>query len=197
MSTPTIRANPTNHAPEGDERIRTAELCLRTDLAYEDLREVDARLTEIGYRLAALADGEGCFVIARQVPKSRSTGIFNRPITPRFRCEFVVNLRADDLEFLWRMRDLTGLGSIYESTPKQTPGRRNNPKARWVVNRKEDCGALIAWFDAYPLWSKKRHEYAIWREAALRWLRPEFIHTETWQRSYDDLRKLRAYKEAA
>lgn len=111
---------------------------------------------EIGYRLAALCDGEGHFAI--------------RKAETAYKCLFVVGLRADDAEFLHRMRDAVGLGSVttFPAYPT-TGGRKRSPAAHWRIAAKRECLAFVWILDAYTLWSKKARDYAIWREAVLQW----------------------------
>jgi hypothetical protein len=121
---------------------------------------------ELGHRLASLADGEGCFVLAR-ANAHRS----NRPNQGEqhygWRAEFRVKLRADDLPFLVRMSAATGLGRV---SAVRADGRANhNPQVVWVVQRKADCLRLTEILDAYPPWSKKSRDYGYWREAVTFW----------------------------
>lgn len=113
---------------------------------------------EVGHRLAALTDGEGCFSLSRQNTKKLTAG---------WHCAFVVKLRADDTPFLERMCRETGLGKVY-AVP-WTDARNPNPQTTWRVFRKDECLRLTYIFDEYPLWSKKARDYAIWREAVIFW----------------------------
>lgn len=161
-------------AQVGADRIRTGVTGLGTSYRYV-LRGVKAYVPhrglseqipsfisgdELGWRLAGLADGEGCFIIAPR-PHKRS-----------FYCSFVIGLRADDSEFLRLMQVSTGVGNFYEvRTTENTLARRpgTRPQVRWDVSKRLDCLALISLFDQYPPLSKKAGEYLIWREAVFAW----------------------------
>ena len=64
------------------EKQRSAEQWVGTDSVYDIPGGVFCN------RLAAVADSEGCFVIAKSRRKPRGRGIYNRPISPIWRCEF-------------------------------------------------------------------------------------------------------------
>lgn len=119
---------------------------------------------EVGYRLAALADGEGCFSITGQLRASRGRGIISRQRAPNYQCSFIVQMRADDRAFVEKMAAEIGLGTVRLYNAEH-PTRRNKPVVRWVIWRRDECRALTRIFDAYPLWSKKRRDYEIWRSA--------------------------------
>lgn len=113
---------------------------------------------EVGNRLAGLCDGEGHFGIGRQ-------GNW-------YRCLFAIGLRVDDEPFLREMRDAVDLGKVVTAPAYRSEGRRNSPSAQWRIVSKDDCVALVALLDEYPLWSKKARDYAIWRDAVLYWQNP-------------------------
>ena len=116
---------------------------------------------EAGYRLAALADGEGCFAIPRLAPRGTKQASFY--------CLFVVKMREDDTLFLARMKEEIGLGTLRWGTPSNGDGAKRQPWVRWEIRRKEECISLVHIFDEYPLWSKKAQDFAIWREAVFEW----------------------------
>jgi hypothetical protein len=116
---------------------------------------------ELGWRLAALADGEGCFAMTISGSKRQS-----------FRCFFIVGMRSDDRPFLELMQTSTGLGHLFDLTPSikalaRRPG--TNPQTHWGINAYHEVLALAAIFDRYPPISKKARDYAIWREALDVW----------------------------
>lgn len=132
---------------------------------------------EVGHRLAALCDGEGHFGIRRA--------------ESAYKCLFVVGLRADDAEFLHRMRDEVGLGSVttFRAYPT-TGGRKRSPAAHWRISAKHECFVLVGILDEYPLWSKKAREYAIWREAVISW--QEITHRGRVRRDWTRIEALSA-----
>lgn len=108
---------------------------------------------ELGWRLAGLVDGEGCF-----------------HITNSLGCVFVVGMRDDDRPFLELMQRSTGLGRINQVNPtalalSRRPGTK--PQVHWRIGNYADARALVAILDQYPPLSKKARDYAIWREAVL------------------------------
>jgi LAGLIDADG endonuclease len=112
---------------------------------------VDYLPERVGYHLAGLADGEGCFFVA-------ATGYPS----------FVIKMRADDRPLLERIRaECGGIGSII-GVPNYGHAKRK-PQARWQVQRKRELVWLTEVFDEFPLWSKKARDYAIWREAVIAW----------------------------
>jgi len=137
---------------------------------------------EVGYRLAALADGEGCFSIART---KRS-----------FVCSFIIKLRADDAPFLETMRANTGLGVVRYGDSWTGDGAARNPWARWTIERKSECRDLVAIFDEYPLWSRKAEHFSVWREAVIVWSTIQAGEQADWSELdalYRRLRLVRTY----
>lgn len=115
---------------------------------------------ELGYRLAGLIDGEGCFSI-----------VLNRG-GATLRSVFVMGLRRDDRGILELMRNSTGLGELYDTKPglatlAKRPG--TNPQTHWRVDRKADVLAFCVLLDEYPPLSRKATEFRLWRTAAHAW----------------------------
>jgi hypothetical protein len=106
-----------------------------------------------GWWLSGLIDGEGCF----RISKGRSHGRF-----PQFHCRFSLKQRDDDTSLLAEIVERTGIGGVRYDTSR--PGN-SKPCAIWVVESKADTAALVALLDRYPLRSRKRRDYAVWREA--------------------------------
>jgi LAGLIDADG endonuclease len=105
-----------------------------------------------GYWLAGLIDGEGSFEISR----------LNGRNGPVYRCRALVSLRSDDLPTLEYIQQQSELGRIYH--------HRTQRQSIWTVHRQTDLIRLIALLDKYKLRSKKRGDYAFWREAVLAWV---------------------------
>jgi hypothetical protein len=101
-----------------------------------------------GYWFSGLVDGEGCFAI------SRRSGL-------RFGCEFIIQMRLDDLPVLLECQERLG-GKI-----RHVRNARGNshPLARWVIQRKADCRQLCDVLETYELKSKKRRDFLIWSRA--------------------------------
>lgn len=106
----------------------------------------------IGYYLAGLIDGEGCFFIC----------------TDRtFSCSLHVHLRADDRALLEWLRDSTGLGRLYQGRKVKRGG--DQPSMFWRVTRRHETLGVVEIFNRYPLRSKKARDFKIWAEAVVAW----------------------------
>lgn len=141
-------------------------LTVLTDVSHRTLLAGD----ELGWRLASLADGEGCFYVHTR--KTRSS----------LSCRFMLGVRADDLPLLELLRDSTGIGRLYAvrvtaRARELRPGTK--PQAAWHVSTRDDCAVLAALFAAYPLISRKRLDCAIWSEAVAAW------DAQDWERMHE------------
>lgn len=143
----------------------------------------DSILWSEGYHLAGAIDGEGSFNIIRRA-KGKAYG-----------CLFALGLRADDEEFVRLLRSWAGeIGNVYiaRRNPKNElkHPRNSKPVAMWVVTRPDDCRRLAAILDEFPLRSKKRRDYEVWREALDAWAE------RNWGRMavlFDLIRQVREY----
>jgi hypothetical protein len=141
-------------------------------------KDLQAVLDEIGYRLAGLADGEGCFSIQPNNNKG-------------WLCSFVIKMRADDRPLLERFQRLTGVGNFYTATKG-----RHNPCVSWAVQDKAGVRKIVDIFDMYPLWSKKKRDYNLWRLAVLEWEKHEY--GDSWraiERYAAEIKRVRIYRE--
>jgi len=138
---------------------------------------------ELGWRLAGLADGEGCFAIHKDPRKNT------------YRCAFIVGMRADDRAFLELMRDSLSLGVLYDVRPNALTLQRRpgtNPQVHWKVERKAQVIALARWFDSYPPLSKKGRDFAIWRDAVAAWERMDLDTVAALRRLLSEARAFEA-----
>ena|SRR5271166_2558175 len=124
------------------------------------------------------ADGEGSFTIMSK----------NGISSPRFS----LTLRADDTAILAELCRCFG-GTICTRT---RAGTTSNPQSQWYVGSKKDLRRLIAYFDDFPLRSKKARDYAIWREAVVAYC-ANGRTDPTLPNLFERLRTGRAYEEAA
>src|SRR4051812_25692923 len=98
--------------------------------------------------LSGFTDGEGCFYF------QRTDG--GRRCVPAFR----ISLRDDDAAVLEALRREFG-GTITISSK----GRTSRPGVNWSIYGKETLVELAAYFDRFPLRSKKARDFALWRRA--------------------------------
>ena len=103
-----------------------------------------------GNWIAGMTDGDGSFNIIGKT---------------NFACNFSLGLRDDDASILQKIQQELQFGKISWGTKRKT----SNPSCIWHISSKFACLALIKLFDKYPLKSKKRNDYIIWREAVLLW----------------------------
>ena len=99
---------------------------------------------------SGLVDGEGCFLIHR-VGSSYHSAVF------------VINMRADDRPMLAEIKATLGFGAIYRR-PRRMIG---HPTYAYQVARVKDTLALVRLFDQFPLRSRKRRDYEVWRTFVL------------------------------
>lgn len=108
-------------------------------------------------------DGEGCFYIAQR----------NRVVSCT---RLAIGLRNDDLPILLEIQTQLQMGTIHcrgSRSPNDFFHAPNaNPLAEWSVSKISDCQKLIALFDQFPLKTKKKRDYAVWREATLELQKP-------------------------
>lgn len=100
---------------------------------------------------AGLVDGEGCFTLK----KNRG-----RWMLPELR----ILMRADDKPMMEEIRTTLGFGYVYGSRVR--PDGKNS-MCSFRVSHRRDLLALVRLFDVYPLRSRKRRDYEIWRVAVL------------------------------
>jgi site-specific DNA-methyltransferase (adenine-specific) len=106
-----------------------------------------------GYWLAGFVDGEACFRVHRH---ERGTHT----------CAFSVHIRRDDRAILEKMKRFVGHGSVCDVEEQG----RSKPMARYAVQDKAGCDALVTIFRKYPLRGKKRLDFEAWAEAVEEWL---------------------------
>ena len=109
---------------------------------------------EFGYWFSGFVDGEGCFYMT----------VYARDKWPT--CRFTINMRADDRSILEECQRQLGLGQIHD---RKATGKAN-PQACLRVQRKMEVYQLLGVFDRYPLRSRKKFDYQIWKEGVLAWM---------------------------
>lgn len=114
-----------------------------------------------GYWFSGFFDGEGCLTVFSRL---RENGYTER------RLGIQIMLRDDDANVLTRVKDYLQVGTIW-SSPSNS---RTNPAIGYRVEKIQDLAeVVIPLFDKYPLYSKKRREFAIWQEM----VRKQYIAT--------------------
>uniref|UniRef100_A0A6M3LBZ0 Putative homing endonuclease n=1 Tax=viral metagenome TaxID=1070528 RepID=A0A6M3LBZ0_9ZZZZ len=106
-----------------------------------------------GLWFSGITDGEGCFFIEKQLPSTQQDYI-------KYRGQFYIVLRADDLATLQYIRKELGFGKLYYKKPRGN----SCPQFCFKVTSVEDCYKLIKVFDTYKLRSKKLKDYEVWKE---------------------------------
>ena len=89
-------------------------------------------------------DGEGSFIIRRNRDRWVSA-------------EFRLNMRADDKPILKEIQEEFGFGKVYKNDT------RKNPHAEFRVMHREQLLHLVKLFDEFPLRSRKKNDYQVWR----------------------------------
>ena len=106
---------------------------------------------------SGFVDGEGYFQIAKQSSgKSYST-------------KLVITLREDDGDVLFEVRDRLDCGNVHyvEKKADREKGMKSSNQYMWVVSaRYEIDEVIVPIFEEYPLRSKKKGEFKIWKQAA-------------------------------
>ena len=107
---------------------------------------------QLGYWLAGLADGEGCFRVHKHKRGSAT-------------CAFQIKLRKDDEAVLEKARRFIGYGSISEESGS---GKAQTQK-KLVVCDKEGCLRVAYLFLKFPLRSKKLRDFLSWADVVMEW----------------------------
>lgn len=108
-----------------------------------------------GHTVAGVIDAEAHFCIADMNGGSSSS------------CSMTLCARDDDAGLLHALARFTGLGVVRRKDV------RGNPQAAWSVYRKDDAAELVRLLNACPLRSRKRLDFAMWRQAVAAWLGDE------------------------
>ena len=107
-----------------------------------------------GSWLSGFTDGEGSFCLCWNKKQNKM---------PLPGCRFVIQLRNDDRPILELIRSYFGCGWLH-----MQKNHHWHPACRYDVEGAEShAQILIPHFDAFPLRAKKRHDYIIWKKAAL------------------------------
>jgi hypothetical protein len=101
--------------------------------------------------VTGLVDGEGTFTYSRT---NNSVALY-----------FGLKLTAADSEIVHRVADYFRVGRIYEVKARAPTGNGGATKSAtyYRVQRHDELPIITEHFDTYPLQSKKRDAYKIWR----------------------------------
>jgi hypothetical protein len=101
--------------------------------------------------VTGLIDGEGTFTFSRH---NNSVSLY-----------FGLKLTAADSEIVHRVAEFFGVGRIYEVKARAPKGNGGATKTAtyYRVQRHDELPIVTNHFDTYPLQSKKREAYKIWR----------------------------------
>lgn len=114
--------------------------------------ETFSRETLSPHYVTGFADGEGTFTYSRS--------------GPHMALYFAIKLTAADEAVLCEIQDyFGGIGRIYD-VKARAPGPRSGAtkSAKYFrVSHRDELGVVVEHFDRYPLRTKKREGYLIWR----------------------------------
>lgn len=116
-----------------------------------------------GYTLAGFSAGESCFLIVKQ---------HKRNPRANYGCQFRIDLRDDDREYLEEIRETLQIGKIYNRPTYPGSFPNTKPAASFRVNIINECVQLVRLFEKYPIPSKKQRDFDIWKQAVAELQKP-------------------------
>jgi hypothetical protein len=116
--------------------------------------------------LAGFAAGEGCFMLVQKRQDVQRGGKIVRYDVIGVQPWFQLGLREDDRAVLDGLAKSFG-GTVRHAKSARKDGANRQDRYVWVVCAKTDMRGLVAYFDRFPLRSKKARDYEVWREAVL------------------------------
>src|SRR3990167_5597312 len=122
----------------------------RTRMEREGIKSRNVIGSAFGNWFSGYFDGEGCFTIFYR----------ERDGSPERRVGVQIACRYDDTDVIRYIQKTLGVGVVWQSKSKGI----TNEAINWRVERATDLAEVVLpIFDTYPLRSKKRLEYQIWR----------------------------------
>lgn len=112
---------------------------------------------------AGFTAGEGCFVIAKRN---------NRNPRTNYQCQFIITLRDDDRTYLKELQHILQMGKIRDMPVHCSHSPNARPTARFEIKAIEECVQLVRFFEKYPIPSKKRRDFEIWKQAVFELQKP-------------------------
>lgn len=127
---------------------------------------------------SGLVDGEGCFIIYRVGGKYHSAS-------------FIINMRADDRPMLEEIKRTLGFGAVHRRRRQRT----GNDTHAYHVSGAKKMLALVRLFDQYPLRSRKRRDYEVWRTFVLLHASPKNATDPRLAELFDEIKQARRFEE--
>ena len=115
---------------------------------YSDTKTIN--LLHHPYFITGFADGEGCFWINIFRDKNCKTGW-------RVKLFFQINLNKKDYVLLEQIQNYFCAGKIYKN--------KNSDSIQYQVSSVKDLQLIQKHFDKYPLHTKKRADFELWKKA--------------------------------
>lgn len=117
-----------------------------------------------GHWLSGFVDGEGWFSLRTHMRKkplaNGSTVSYIEWVL-----EFGIGLRADDEAILDRICKYLKCGKVISRTIGKKDGFDRKPQVCLSIKNKEDLPKIVRHFERYPLRSKKKKQFEIWKNA--------------------------------
>lgn len=139
---------------------------------------------DFGHWLAGLIDGEGCFTILYSYPGKPARQSY-------YMTRFSMGFRDDDEAMVQDIMNTLQLGNMFHRARQGS----SNPQVQIDLMSIADQMQLIRILDMYPLRSKKRRSYEIWREAVLEKAKPTRPSLERLAQLRDEIRVANSYRE--
>ncbi|MFH0750043.1 MAG: LAGLIDADG family homing endonuclease [Candidatus Gottesmanbacteria bacterium] len=120
------------------------------------------------WMVTGFTDGEGCFALYVRKDTQKRTGYSS--VYYRWQVDFCYNLRGDDMSILQEIRDYFACGVCSLSHAKNEKHNYGQAQFHCVVAG-DLIEKVIPHFERYPLQSKKKSDFNLWKRAV------EIVHT--------------------
>ena len=127
------------------------------------VRRNEGEITKLDpWFVTGFSDGEGCFYVSLREKKNSKLGWWVEP-------SFHISLHRKDKPVLDKICKLLKVGRIYEKGPSAV---------EFLVQSIKELEAVINHFDKYPLNTKKRTDFLLWKKIILLIKREEHLTPE-------------------
>lgn len=141
-----------------------------------------------GYWLAGFTDGEGSFLIGKRNGRGPYAS---------YRCGFQIKLRDDDRAILSKIRNILGIGKIYNSSARICGSHVHRPTVDFHVYSFNECAQLVKVFEKYPLRAKKQNDFAVWKLAVAELQKPlDCRDADLLEYYFQKIKRVRQYEAA-